>query len=262
MIMEEHMLRSILPVAMLLSAPLAAATASAQTVTPLQFARGASSATVTGAIKGYNYTDYRVVVRAGQKLSVNFRVLAGSAYFNVMEPGQREVAIYNSSMGEQRYTGTTAHAGAYTIRVYQMRASARRGEVARFQLTVGVTAGGVTAGGAAQQLPSSHAPTHRPGDALVPGTPYHATSSIRCRTVMGGAMGMCKAGVIRRSAGSATVHLDTPDGGERSILFRDGKAVSSDSQAGMSVTRRGDTSVVRIGTVEIYEIPDAMIFGG
>lgn len=224
----------------------------AQAVVPVTFARGATSTTLSGQAKGYEYRDYRVVVGAGQKLSVNLRRLAGSPYFNVMEPGSRDVAIYNSSMGDQSWSGTTARSGAYTIRVYQMRASARRGETIRFALTVSATGRGT-----AVQLPGGN----RPGDALVPGTHYHATSAIRCRTVSGSAMGFCKAGVIRRSS-TATVHLDTPDGGERTILFRGTTPVSSDSQAGLTFTRRGDTTEVRIGTVEIYEIPDALIVGG
>jgi hypothetical protein len=221
---------------------------SAQAVIPVQFARGASSTTINGQAKGYEFRDYRVVVSAGQSLSVSLRRVAGSPYFNVMEPGSRDVAIYNSSMGDQRWTGVAARSGAYTIRVYQMRASARRGETIRFALTISANRRGVA--------------TQLPGDALVPGTKYNATSIIRCRTVEGGAFSTCKAGVIRRPGGSATLHLDTPDGGERTILFRAGNAVSSDSQGGLTTTRQGDTQTVRIGTVEVYEIPDALILGG
>lgn len=221
---------------------------SAQAIIPVQFARGASSATIAGQAKGYEYRDYRVVVSAGQSLTVSLRRVAGSPYFNVLEPGSRDVAIYNSTMGDQRWTGIAAQSGAYTIRVYQMRASARRGEVFRFALTISASRRGVAA-----QLP---------GDALVPGTQYNATASVRCRTVEGGVFGTCKAGVIRRAGGSATLHLDTPDGGERTILFRAGTAVSSDSQAGLTTSRQGDTQTVRIGAVEVYEIPNALIVGG
>ena len=236
-----------------LLAPLAIPSAHAQTVVPVQFERGASSATIAGSIEGREYADYRIVVRAGQHLSVRLTPTGGSPYFNLLEPGSRDVAIFNGSMNGQSYAGTTTRAGAYTIRVYQMRASGRRGETARFTLDIAVR--GSSAGA------HSTIPSHRPGDALVAGTPYHATASIMCRASAGAGMGTCKAGVIRRG-GSATVHLDTPDGGERTILFRGGKAVSSDSQAGLTVMRRRDVSIVRIGTVEIYEIPDALIEGG
>lgn len=240
--------------AALAAAPFALSTATSQTVSPINFARGASSATVNGSIRGNQFIDYRIAVRAGQQMNVSFRATRGSPYFNILEPGSNDVAIYNSSMGDQRYSGTTAKNGAYTIRVYQMRATGRRGEVANYQLNVAV-GGGRPGGGHA------NAPGHHSGDALVAGTPYHAVAAVRCRTVMNGPFGACKAGVIRRP-GSATLHLDTPDGGERTILFRDGRAVSSDASAPFRVERRGDTSVIRIGSVEIYEVPDALPFGG
>lgn len=246
-------MRTLLMVAATAFAACSAVPAFAQAVVPVQFARGASSSVVNGSIKGDVFTDYRIVVRQGQMLTVSLTTVAGSAYFNVMEPGSRDVAIYNSSLDGQKYSGQTMRSGAYTIRVYQMRSNGRRGETARFRLSVAV------AGGSANARPD--VPSHRPGDALVPGTPYHATATVKCRSAAGAAMGTCNAGVIRRN-GSATVHLDTPDGGERSILFRGGTAVSSDSQARLSVSRQSDVSVVRIGTVEVYEIPDALVEGG
>jgi len=240
-----------IPLAATLMAPLAVTPAFAQQVQNLQFARGATGSTAAGSIRGDQYVDYRVTVLAGQRMNITLQPTRGSPYFNVLEPGSTDVAVYNSSMDGQRYGGTTARSGTYTIRVYQMRASGRRGEVASYRLTVSVS--GAAAGGAA--------PSHRPADALVGGTPYHATAAIRCRASAGASMSSCKAGVVRRNA-SATVHIDTPDGGERSIFFRDGRAVSSDSDNMLSVTRRGDTSIVTIGTYEAYEIPDAFVFGG
>lgn len=218
---------------------------SAQAVVPVTFARGTSSVTLNGAIVGYAYRDYRINVRAGQTLEVSLRSLGGSPYFNIIEPGAGDVALYNSSMGDQRYSGTTRQSGGYVIRVYQMRATARRNETARFALNIAVR------GGTATQLP---------GDALVPGTSYNATSIVPCKSTAG-PMRSCNAGVIRRR-GTATVHLDTPDGGERTILFRGTTPVSSDGHTRMTFTRRGDTSVIRIGTIEVYEIPDALIVGG
>jgi hypothetical protein len=223
----------------------------AQEAKPIQFARGTTGSTVTGSITGEQYIDYRITVGVGQRMDISLRPTKGSPYFNLLEPGSTDVAIYNSSMNGQRYSGLTARSGTYTIRVYQLRATGRRGETASYRMTVSVT------GTAA----SSNAPSHRPADALVSGTPYHATGPIRCRSTATSTMSSCVAGVIRRNA-SATVHVDTPDGGERSIFFRDGRAVSSDSDNMMSVTRRGDMTIVTIGTYEVYEIPDAFIFGG
>lgn len=46
------------------------------------------------------------------------------------------------------------------------------------------------------------------------------------------------------------------------ITFRDGKVAATDASAPFKVDRRDDWTIVRIGTVEVYEIPDAFIFGG
>lgn len=234
--------------------PLMAAPLSAQAVSPVNFARGTSSTTINGSIQGYRYIDYRVSVRAGQMLKVNMRTLRGSPYFNVMEPGSKDVAIFTGDVGGSDFEVRTLKNGAYTIRVYQMRASARRNEIAGYRLTIGAS------GAPASDHP--YVPTHKTGDAMLPGTPYHATAPVRCKVDFTGRWGECKAGIIRRSNTSATVHLDTIDGGERTILFRDGRAVSSDSETPIRVERWDDTSIISIGQYEVYEIPDALPFGG
>ncbi|MFZ9394862.1 MAG: hypothetical protein ACO25F_02225 [Erythrobacter sp.] len=241
----------LIPIAAAMLLPLAVTSALAQETMPIQFARGTTASNVSGSIKGDQYIDYRLTVRAGQRMGITLQPTKGSPYFNVLEPGSTDVAVYNSSVNGQRYNGTTAKSGTYTIRVYQMRVTARRGETASYRLSVSVS------GSAA----SESAPAHRPADALVSGTPYHATATIRCRASAGASMASCKAGVVRRNA-SVTVHIDTPDGGERSIFFREGRAVSSDSDNMMSVKRSRDTSIITIGTYEVYEIPDAFVFGG
>lgn len=224
----------------------------AQAVVPVRFPAGQTGTVVNDRIVGRQYKDYRIGLRAGQMLSVNMATLRGSPYFNIIEPGAGDVAIYVGSTSGANFEARTAKSGAYVVRVYQMRAAERRGEVAGYRLSIRATGG-----------PAAHptAPAHHPADALVAGTPYHATSIIRCRAAAGAAMGQCKAGVIRRM-GSATVHLDTPDGGERTINFRDGRAVSSDASVPIRVVRQGDTSIIRIGQYEYYEIPDAIPFGG
>jgi hypothetical protein len=240
-----------IPLAVALLAPLVIVPVFAQQSKEIQFARGTTGSTVAGSIKGDQYIDYRITARAGQRIDISLQPTKGSPYFNLLEPGSTDVAVYNSSINGQRYNGATAKTGTYTIRVYQMRATARRGETARYRMTVSIS-------GAAASGP---APSHRPADALVSGTPYHATANLRCRATAGASMSSCNAGVVRRNT-SATVHIDTPDGGERSIFFREGRAVASDSDNMMSVKRSGDTSIVMIGSYEVYEIPDAFVFGG
>ena len=103
------------------------------------------------------------------------------------------------------------------------------------------------------------------GDALVPGTGYHATGNVPCSMGSGQPTGSCPFGVKREGNGSGSVTLTKPDGRTRAIFFTNGRATGADtSQAdpgSFSASRQGDLSVVRIGQ-ERYEIPDAVVFGG
>lgn len=107
----------------------------------MQFARGASSATIRGNIRGYDAVDYRIGARAGQTLTVSMRVDNKSAYFNVLPP-RSPTALFNGSISGNRYSGRLTESGDFRVRVYLMRNAARRGERASFSLTVGVTGAG------------------------------------------------------------------------------------------------------------------------
>jgi hypothetical protein len=220
----------------------------AQQQVVVTFAKGTSSQTLKGSIKGDQSRDYIVDARAGQTLTVDFKPSNASAYFNVIAPGADSAMFIGSTEGN-RFSGQLTTSGRHTVQVYLMRNAARRNEVANYTITIGVT-------GAAAAAP-------RPSqDALVAGTNYNATAEIPCITADGAAKGRCKAGVMRMADGEATVELQTPDGGQRHIYFKDGRPDSSDANAPMRATRQGDINVIRIGTVEVYEIPDAFVVGG
>lgn len=227
------------------SALLTAIPAAAQQVVPVTFAKGKSAATMTGSIKGDQDRTYTVDARAGQTMTVALKATKGSVEMNVYAPGN-ETAISLGSTDPYKFTTVLPTTGRYRVQVYQMRASARRGETASYNLTISIT-------GAAPK-PSK--------DALVAGTKYNATADISCVTSVGGKAGPCKAGVIRRGAGDATVEIKTPDGGQRRIFFTSGRATGSDAQASFNVSRQGDVQIVRIGDVEVYRVPDAFVVGG
>ena len=108
-------------------------------------------------------------------------------------------------------------------------------------------------------------------DALVPGTDFHATTTISCAVGEGADLQDCKAGVKRKwgDDGTSLVEVTKPDGTKRAIFFRDTTPFSADSaqadgSAGwdFKVTRDDrDNSVVTFGP-ERYVIPDALITGG
>jgi hypothetical protein len=212
----------------------------------VQFAKGANSAVVEGTIKGSQTVDYVLHASQGQYMNVSMATDNGANYFNILAPGQTEVAFFNGSVSENQYEGTLPATGDYKVRVYLMRSAARRNEVANYRLEMIVSG------------PAHGSKSH---DALVPGTGFHATSRIPCVAEPNKPMSQCDAGV-KRTAGGGAVHVTTPDGGSRVIYFRDGRVSSTDADAPFRVERRGDWSIVRIGAVEVYEIPDALVFGG
>lgn len=220
---------------------------------PLQFAKGASSATVKGALKGDKIIDYKLRAKAGQTMSVALKTSNGANYFNVLPPGSTGEAIFVGSTSGNEWTGPLAADGEYTVRVYLMRSAARRSETADFTLTVGI------AGSAAAASPLGAAPA---GDAKVKGTPYHATGQVPCS--MGSApqgSAQCDFGVIRGQPGKAELHV-TPPGGFRRVLTFAGGKVTSASDAKVKASKTGDLWTVDVNDYEHYRIPEAVISGG
>jgi len=103
----------------------------------VQFAKGASSKVIASSIKGDQIVDYSIGVRAGQTMTVSLATSNASNYFNVTAPGADAALFVGSSEGN-RTSFKIPSSGNYTVRVYLMRNAARRNEVAKFKLTIGV----------------------------------------------------------------------------------------------------------------------------
>jgi hypothetical protein len=223
----------------------------------VRFEHGASSAVVEDSITGYEIIDYVVGAGKGQYMNVSMATKNTANYFNILAPGESEVAFFNGSLNQNQYEGTLPASGDYKIRVYLMRSAARRNEKASYRLEMIIT-------GANGALPKTDG-NHLAGDALVAGTPYHATGDVRCTMTAARPAGMCPFGVTREGNGSGSVTVTKPDGRKRVIFFEKGKAtgadVSSADPGEFSASREGDNTIVLIGH-ERYEIPDAVIFGG
>jgi len=242
--MSHALFAALYAIVLLLAAP-----AAAQQQTNVVFAPGRHTVTLTGAIKGDADHGYLVAARAGQLLTVDFKPTNGSAYINVIAPDSTGEALFVGSSGGNHFAAPVPADGSYRVLVYLMRNAARRNEVARYTLRIDLR-------------DASAAAMLAVGDALVPGTRYHATAEITCATSAGGSPGPCKAGVIRRAGGTTTIELTTPDGGHRHIFFTNGQATGSDAAAGLEVQRQGDLQIIRIGAIEVYRVPDAFVGGG
>jgi hypothetical protein len=137
---KKHTLRLLLAFGLLASGLIALAADGIETK-PLQFAKGASSATVQDSLKGDATIDYTLRARAGQTMRVTLTTSNRANYFNVLPPGSDDVAIFIGSTEGNEWSGTLPADGEYKIRVYLMRSAARRGETANYTLTVGITGG-------------------------------------------------------------------------------------------------------------------------
>lgn len=223
----------------------------------VHFKKGASSAVIEARITGDETVDYVLGAKKGQYMNVSMATNNAANYFNIIAPGETDVAMFNSSMGENQFEGALPASGDYKVRVYLMRSAARRNETAKYRLEMSISGAPGEASGT-KAGPSE-------SDALVPGTNYHATGDIPCAMAKGQPTGSCPFGVTRKGNGSGTVTVTRPDGRTRAIFFENGKAVGCDaSQADpgeFSARREGDLNVIHIGN-ERYEIPDAVIFGG
>jgi hypothetical protein len=200
-------------------------------------------------VKGREFVDYAIKAGAGQTLAVVLKAEHKQGYFNVLPPGS-DAAMFIGSVAGASFKAMVPTDGDYTVRVYLMRAAARRDESAPFTLTASLS------GTALEPLPASV-------DALVPGTPFHAQSRISCSQAVGPSPGECDAFVIRRGQdGTATVEVRWPDGTKRRVLFVKGAVVASDAKDKVASSRRGGATVVTVGPDERLEIPDAFVTGG
>ena len=223
----------------------------------VQFVRGANSAIVESSITGYEIADYVLGAREGQYMNVSMATDNAGNYFNILMPGENEVAMFNGSIGENQYEGIIPKSGDYRVRVYMMRSAARRNEIANYRLEMIITEAGDSSANSSENIYDN--------DALVEGTNFNATGNIPCAMTTSQPTGSCFFGVTREGNGSGIVTITKLDGRTRAIFFENGKATGYDmNQADpgeFSVEKQGDLSLVRIGE-ERYEIPDAVIFGG
>lgn len=217
----------------------------------VQFAKGASQATIKGHLAGDQIVDYRVRAAAGQTLVVKLQETNPQNYFNVLPPGSNDVAMFNGQDGSD-YQGVLPDDGDYTVRVYLMRPAARRKEKSDYTLAVGVT------GKALRPLAASE-------DAVLSGTRFHASTTVPCTPPFATAPGQCEAFVIRRGRdGTGTVELRSKGTVVRRVLFVAGRPTTSDAMwmDALTFTRQGDTTVVSLGADERYSIPDVLVAGG
>lgn len=233
----------------LFSASAVAADGTERSVRQVQFKKGSSTAVLKGRIQGYNYVDYQLRAGAGQTLKASMQGSNGANYFNLLPPGSADAAMYTGQTGGNRYEGLLPDDGVYTLRVYLMRSAARRKEASDYSLTVEATG---------KPLP----PVSPKVDALIPGTRYHAKTTVKCQTYYS-KVRECEAYVVRRGFdGTATVELRWDKNSKRRILFVKGKPEAADVPEAFTYTRDERGYLIEFNKDERFEVPEPLVFGG
>lgn len=110
----------------------------------IKFKAGSSSGSVKGSVKGYDRKDYVINAKKGQKMSVNLKSSSTFVYFNIADSKDgfaADMPMDPKPLDVRDWEGTLHKDGDYFIRVYLVRAEARRDGKADFTLDVSITGG-------------------------------------------------------------------------------------------------------------------------
>lgn len=226
-----------------------AATDAERIVKQVHFAKDSSTVELKGKIHGYRYIDYQLQASAGQNMKASMQAGNLANYFNILPSDSDDAAMYIGQTGANRFDGILPADGTYTLRVYLVRAAARRKEVSDFTLSVAVTGKALS-------------PVSSKVDAVIPGTPYHAQGRVRCEPAYS-KVRECEALVIRRGFdGTATVELRWDNKQKRRILFVKGRPEAADVPQPFAFTRDERGYTITFSGDERFEVPESLVFGG
>ena len=101
----------------------------------IRFERGKSSATIHGRIAGFDAQDYVVAAKTGQQMDIRLKASNPETYFVLYSINGRATDMNETD----HYSLETTESGDYVIRVFMMRAAARRkGAASDFTLTISI----------------------------------------------------------------------------------------------------------------------------
>lgn len=113
----------------------------------VSFAAGTSGTVIQGRLVGDEIIDYVLDARGGQRMVVDMAVNNASAYFNIM-PSGNPAAIHIGNVVGNHFDDILPASGDWVIRVYLVRAAARRDETTDFTLSIHI-------GGAGHSVPAA-----------------------------------------------------------------------------------------------------------
>ncbi|MEM1363364.1 MAG: hypothetical protein AAGF94_16895 [Pseudomonadota bacterium] len=237
-------LGAILFAALLLSGPLLAQ--SDQQTIPVSFAPGTSGAEVSNQITGYGTIDYTLDARAGQLLTADINSPNTQLYMNVIPPDAADEAVFIGSISGPTGEIRLDLDGTWKIRVYLMRAAARREETADFTLKIGIT--GKPDPSFARQ-PNDFGPRD-----------WDARGDLFCSIDDAPLELTCPFKVLRSPEfQEASLFVQKTDESVRILYYQKG-TFSTDSTEPITATKSGDTWQIDVAA-ERYEFPDIVVLG-
>ena len=192
--------------------------------------------------------DYIFAGEGGQPVVVSLQSKSTSTYFSITAPGE-DAALFIGSTSGNRFDGPLPKTDDYTIRAYQNRSAARRGQRADYSITFRIVRDGAAA------TPKSAAGSWP--------AKYDASGSIKCSAGEAKLDMMCDFRVIRKS-GSAEVWVANiaKGAGQYRVLYFSNKAFTTNDGSKLASQRKDDNWWVSVNGREFYFIPDALIYGG
>lgn len=105
----------------------------------VKFRAGASSGTYANTVTGYGTTDFYVKALAGQQFSARLTSSNRFLYFVVLKNAETVEAVSDDAREQTEWAGSLPEDGTYVVRVYLVRAEARRNKrPVRFKLDINV----------------------------------------------------------------------------------------------------------------------------
>lgn len=105
----------------------------------VKFRTGTSSATSSNSVTGYGTADFYVKANSGQEMTAKLTSTNKFLYFLVIKDPALPEAIADDARDTTEWTGTLSSDGTYIVRVFLVRAEARRNKrPVKFTLRIGV----------------------------------------------------------------------------------------------------------------------------
>jgi len=223
-----------------------------------QFAPGATSAVIDGAVTGNEVVDHVLTAAAGQTMHVLLYTDSPSANFNVLPPNPEfeGQAIFMGANEGNEFSAVLDESGDFSIRVYLLGAAADEGQTVDYQVEVSVTGNAIAA-----QAPADGGAAQDPFEMAVEmGDRYGASTVMDCSFGAPTYDSLCPAGITRHAGDGATIYISRPDGTLQVVEYTGSEFQAYDSNVEW-LRDAEDMWLLNINDREFYRFADVFLIG-